>query len=216
MQQNHQQEWIGIPLLVHRRCLDPMFSVANEIAYENKMINARIASSTNELQLPPNTWFDVTGIATDKQYVPEQGNYLLQLFIWFYNHDKGLPRLFIITPFEQVRKHLKNLIQNQDNWISKVDPQITVPTSRDMQQWLHKHIGTVHTFQSKENEKVIFVLGADKEQKGAIRWASSKPNLLNVALTRATDRIYIIGAWDLWANKPYFSQISTVLERKHG
>ena len=46
------------------------------------------------------------------------------------------------------------------------------------------------------------------------RWASSKPNLLNVALTRARDRIYTIGDRDLWANKPCFSQASVLLERK--
>lgn len=213
-QQKHQQEWVGIPLLVHRRCLDPMFSIANDIAYDNKMINARLVTNTTDFQLPASVWFDVAGKATDKQYVPAQIECLLKLFIWFYNFDKGLPRLFVITPFKQVRKYLKEAIQNQDNWVNQIDSQIPVPTQRDLSIWINKHIGTVHTFQGKEAEKVIFVLGADKEQKGAIRWASSKPNLLNVALTRATDRIYIIGEWELWADKPYFCKMSSVLERK--
>lgn len=211
MQQNQQPEWIGIPLLVHRRCLEPMFSVANEIAYDNKMINARTASNIN---LPISTWFDVTGVATDKQYVPAQGSCLLDLFIWFYNHDHGLPHLFIITPFKQIRKNLKQLLQHQEDWQAKINPALPIPTKQELTHWLNRHIGTVHTFQGKESEKVIFVLGADKTQKGAIRWASSKPNLLNVALTRATDRIYIIGDWDLWATKRYFCRASAVLERK--
>lgn len=214
MQINQQEEWIGIPLLVHRRCLDPMFSIANQIAYESKMINARKVIASTNVQLPASFWFDVCGIASDKQFVPAQAECLLHLFIWFYNHDRGLPQLFIITPFKRIRKHLRALIQNQDHWIDKIDRNIPIPTNSDMRRWLHRHIGTVHTFQGKESEKVIFVLGADKEQTGAIRWASSKPNLLNVALTRATDRIYIIGDWDLWANKPFFSQASAMLERK--
>lgn len=214
IQFNQQQEWIGIPLLVHRRCLEPMFSIANHIAYENKMIHARDPTQSINISLPMSTWFDVPGTATDKQFVPEHTICLLELFIACYNHDKGLPNLFIITPFKQIRKHLKTLIENQRHWIAYIDPQLPVPTSHETRRWLHRHIGTVHTFQGKESQHVIFVLGADKHQKGAITWASSKPNLLNVALTRAKDRIYIIGEWDIWANQPFFSQASAVLERK--
>ncbi|WP_058534618.1 DEAD/DEAH box helicase [Legionella saoudiensis] len=213
VQQSHQQEWIGLPLLVHRRCLDPMFSVANDIAYENKMINAREPLESSIPQLPPSAWFDVAGKAIDKQYVPEHGDCFLRLFIAFYNHERGLPRLFVITPFKRIKKYLQELVQKQDNWVSQIDPNIPPPTRFALSKWLHAHIGTVHTFQGKENEKVIFVLGADKTQQGAINWASSKPNLLNVALTRATDRIYIIGEWDIWANRKYFITASTVLSR---
>lgn len=32
--------WVGIPLRVHRRCLNPMFSISNQIAYDGKMVLA--------------------------------------------------------------------------------------------------------------------------------------------------------------------------------
>ena len=32
--------WVGCPLKVHRRCVEPMFSISNEIAYENTMVLA--------------------------------------------------------------------------------------------------------------------------------------------------------------------------------
>ncbi|MEJ7512051.1 hypothetical protein, partial [Staphylococcus lugdunensis] len=35
--QSHKQ-WRGIPLWVHRRCLNPMFTICNKIAYEEKMV----------------------------------------------------------------------------------------------------------------------------------------------------------------------------------
>lgn len=210
--QNHQQEWIGLPLLVHRRCLEPMFSIANDIAYENKMIHARNLKH-NIPELPSSAWYDVAGQAIDKQYVSEHGACLIQLFIEFYNQDRGLPELFIITPFKRVRKYLKELIQDQETWLPCVNANIPAPTRFALVKWLHANVGTVHTFQGKENKRVIFVLGADKTQKGAINWVSSKPNLLNVALTRATDKIYIIGEWAIWAQRKHFIKASAVLNR---
>ncbi|MDP3269524.1 MAG: AAA domain-containing protein [Legionella sp.] len=209
---NNQPEWIGVPLLVHRRCLEPMFSIANEIAYDNKMINARGVEQFNYTNGHISVWFDVPGIATEKQYVPEQGKWVLNLFIALFNEEKKLPDLFIITPFRIVKNQISNLFQNQDRWKHRIDPQLTI-NPIEFRAWVSKHIGTVHTFQGKEAHKVILVLGTDKNQLGAINWACSKPNLLNVALTRATERIYLVGDWDLWANKRYFSNASAQLDR---
>jgi superfamily I DNA and/or RNA helicase len=85
------------------------------------------------------------------------------------------------------------------------------PPKNLLAKWCSTHIGTVHTFQGKESETVIFILGADQNNHGAMNWASSKPNLLNVALTRAKDRIYVIGDYQLWSRKKYFSALSQVL-----
>jgi superfamily I DNA and/or RNA helicase len=57
-----------------------------------------------------------------------------------------------------------------------------------MGEWLKSHIGTVHTFQGKEAKGVILCLGLDETTKGAANWASQKPNLLNIAITRAKHR----------------------------
>ena len=31
------QEWVGCPLLVHRRCIAPMYDISNDISYNNIM-----------------------------------------------------------------------------------------------------------------------------------------------------------------------------------
>ena len=75
-----------------------------------------------------------------------------------------------------------------------------------IKEWLYKHIGTIHTFQGKEADKVIIVLGVDSGEKGygAIQWASAKPNILNVAVTRAKRKLCIVGDKAKWANQPNF------------
>lgn len=54
---------------------------------------------------------------------------------------------------------------------------------------------------------MIVCLGVDSggKEQGAIDWACSKPNILNVAVTRAKNNLYIVGDAGKWAEKPYFS-----------
>ncbi|WP_394365169.1 AAA domain-containing protein [Paraburkholderia kirstenboschensis] len=73
-----------------------------------------------------------------------------------------------------------------------------VPPKKAWGKWCRERIGTVHTFQAREESVVIFVLGADHHAEGSANWAASKPNLLNGAVTRAQHRIFIIGDASLW------------------
>jgi superfamily I DNA and/or RNA helicase len=58
---------------------------------------------------------------------------------------------------------------------------------------------TVHTVQGREAEAVIFVLGAPAPAQTRARgWAGGKPNLPNVAVTRAKEVLYVIGNRALW------------------
>lgn len=70
--------------------------------------------------------------------------------------------------------------------------------------------GTVHTFQGKEAEIVFLVLGTAPGQagSGARAWASGKPNLLNVAITRAKHRLYVIGDASQWGGLNHFDQLA--------
>jgi len=205
---NQQRLWIGCPLRVHRRCMEPMFSVSNQIAYDNKMINARPTIDTLDFILDESAWFDVKGKATDKQFIKEQGMFLLHLFTNLYQQENQLPKLYIITPFKRVKTNLQTLLRNKKNWETKLAPGTALPTQTDLNTWCRQSIGTIHTFQGKEVDTVILVLGADEYRQSAVKWASSQPNILNVAVTRARDRIYVIGDHELWANRPNFTALS--------
>lgn len=74
-----------------------------------------------------------------------------------------------------------------------------------------KGAGTIHTMQGKEADVVIFVLGG--ATKGARAWAASTPNLLNVALTRAKEVVYIVGNRENWSNLPYFEVAARKIDK---
>ena len=162
---NGDKVWIGMPLWVHRRCKDPMFSIANEISYGGKMVLGKGNSDT----MGKAQWIDVGGKANDK-YVVEQGEQLKDEIDKRSEEEKQ--GIYVISPFRNVKDKLQGVLKG------------IVPDS---------NIGTVHTFQGKETNIVYLVLGADENSKGAAHWAVEKPNIINVAATRAREEFYIIG-----------------------
>ncbi|WP_083821405.1 AAA domain-containing protein [Legionella drancourtii] len=69
-------------------------------------------------------------------------------------------------------------------------------------------IGTIHTTQGKESDIVILVLGGNPQSSGAKKWASERPNLLNVAISRAKRKLYVIGNRTHWKDFNYFDQMA--------
>ena len=62
--------------------------------------------------------------------------------------------------------------------------------------WGAASVGTVHAFQGRERETVILALGG--ANAGAIAWVAARPNVLNVAVTRAQRRLYVVGDRARW------------------
>jgi hypothetical protein len=68
--------------------------------------------------------------------------------------------------------------------------------------------GTVHTMQGKEADVVVLVLGGDPRRPGARRFATESPNLLNVAVSRARRRLYVIGDRATWGGDGCFETLA--------
>jgi hypothetical protein len=204
-------QWIGSPLRVHRRCVDPMFSIANEIAYEGKMIffdaidPKKRLPPEDSLDIGPSAWVHASGMTDSKQSVPMQVDLVHRALVTLYQRTGALPPIYIITPFKRIKEELIRRISKSENWSALATPGgIALPKTAKLLDWCKERIGTVHTFQGKEESIVWMVLGCDETTRGAMDWAASKPNLLNVALTRAKHRFFMIGDVDLWGGLRHF------------
>lgn len=180
--QRNEDEWIGIPLWVHRRSDYPMFTISNEISYDGLMVQGK----PEEEAQGKSEWFHSTGKANDK-FVKEQAELLKNLIDKRLQENSELiDEIYVISPFRHVAYKLAQALD---------EIQFT-----KRKKGKSTNIGTVHTFQGKEAKIVYFVLGADTDSKGAAKWAVSDPNMMNVAATRAKEEFYVIGDKKLYAS----------------
>ncbi len=203
----HGSRRFGVPLLAHRRCSEPMFDISNAVAYNHLMVNAKQAGPSRIGKLlGPSRWIDVRGSAEEK-WCPEEGRQVLELLWKLAAPGSGYwkpnePDLYIITPFRRVAERLRKRVEESDLLVWTDDPK----------RWTRERIGNVHIVQGREAEAVIFVLGAPAaSQTGARVWAGRKPNLLNVAVSRAKERLYVVGNRELWRQAGLFSELDARL-----
>ena len=198
---------VGAPLLVHRRCEEPMFSISNIISYAGLMVRPKRdhpPQSRVRDVLGGSRWIDVRGGATGK-WCSEEGEVVVGMLKQLVTNGLERPDVFCITPFRDVAQQLRWRIKSEHALLDKL--------SDEPNKWLGVHIGTVHTFQGKEAEAVILVLGAQGDSKiGARQWAGSPANLINVAVSRAKQVLYVVGNRDAWSNAGYFGEIAKRLE----
>lgn len=70
---------VGVPLLVHRRCSEPMFGISNAIAYAGLMVLAKAPKPCAIRDvLGPSKWIHVEGSGENK-WCPEEGAEVLRL-----------------------------------------------------------------------------------------------------------------------------------------
>jgi hypothetical protein len=194
---------VGIPLLVHRRCQEPMFGMSNQIAYDGQMVHAAGSAVAGPIAqtLGPSCWFNVDGDAESK-WCPHDGELVVTLLRKLATSGIRKPSLYIITPFRIVATELRRRLEQE--------PELFVQLGiSDLREWLSDRVGTIHTFQGKEAEAVIAVLGAPKAaQQGARRWAAGTPNILNVMVSRAKNSLYVVGSRAAWGSVGYATEIA--------
>jgi superfamily I DNA and/or RNA helicase len=98
--------------------------------------------------------------------------------------------IFVITPFTSVKSYCNDVFESQKKIVK---------------------CGTIHTFQGREAEIVFLVLGSDPTKDKARRWVTESPNMINVALTRAKRRFFMIGNKKHWGHLPFIRQFEGLL-----
>ena len=195
---DEEKEWVGCPLVVHRRCIDPMYTISNVLSYDGTMKQQTAAPKADRAKtfiLDKSCWIDVAGAENSGKkdhFVKAQGELVLKLLERKFERDScDIPRLFIITPFTSVKEGMLEMIKKSE--LYGKEPRV--------RKWLNaKNIGTVHTFQGQGTDEVIFLLGCDSKSMGAVNWVNN--NIVNVAATRAKFRFYMIGDKSVWMCKP--------------
>lgn len=188
------ETWVGVPLTVHRRCDQPMFHIVNTVAYDGLMIDGTSPALGRKFaesypDLPASKWIDVTGDSARGHWIPDEGRQLDRILETLTRLDFDMSEVMVIGPFRDIAR------------------QVAMRAGR------HRGLvaGTVHTAQGKQADIVILVLGSAPDRPGARNWASSKPNLLNVAVSRAKRRLYVIGDHREWARWRYFKTLAAHL-----
>jgi len=202
-----------MPLRTHRRCDDPMFNVANRIAYAEQMVHGRVDDQGQPEKtkftcvLGDSAWLDVRATRASHPVVEDELHVLVNCLRQLQQQPAFTParkaggkdkaaKVFVISPFRKVKNACIKRIK--DAGLGQIE------------------CGTVHTFQGKEAEIVFLVLGTASGQagSGARAWASGKPNLLNVAITRAKHRLYVIGDVEQWGTLNHYSELRLAMPRR--
>ena len=206
-------EWVGCPLFIHRRCISPMYEISNKISYNGIMKQKTLPpsdSKTNTFIASKSQWINTGGTENGggDHFVTEQGNLVCKMVDAAFK--KAIyPDIYIISPFTSVVSGIRRALgtfanRNKNSALGK---------SAYLGDWLYTNIGTVHKFQGKEANEVIFVLGCDemvKERYAVKGFVNS--NIVNVAATRAKYRFYIIGNMKVWCNNQFVREAKSIID----
>lgn len=124
-------------------------------------------------------------------WIPDEGRQLDRILDVLARIEFDMSQVMVIGPFRDIARQIARRTRNK--------------------RYQGLTGGTIHTAQGKQADVVIVVLGSSPGRPGARRWAASKPNLLNVAVSRAKRRFYVIRKRDAWSTQRHFITLATNL-----
>lgn len=136
-------------------------------------------------------WVDVNGDAESK-WCPAEGEAVVGMLAALASAGVQDPDVFIITPFKVIEQEMRRRLDRETGLLRSLGVKAD--------EWPRDRVGTIHTFQGREADTVILLLGAPKaSQHRARQWAASPPNIINVAVSRAKQNLYVVGSATAWS-----------------
>jgi hypothetical protein len=170
-----------------RACLKILYFTPHDTSIDHDVHLATAAA------LPPSGWMHVASTECEGHWIPAEGKVVETLIGDLLRQGVSTGDIFLMSPFRVVVRRLRQIASR-----------------------FGIKAGTVHTAQGKESDVVILVLGGDPRRPRAKQWASKRPNLLNVAVSRAKRRLYVVGNQEAWKRYRYFGMCVAVLQQWNG
>ena len=153
-----------ILLHYHYRCNKKIIDFNNK-----KYYHSRLAIQTESTEAEPLVYVEIEDSRTDhKNTAPDEAAQIVKYAEM--NRDKSIG---VITPFVNQKEEIERCLKAK--------------------QLEHVTCGTVHAFQGDEKDVVLFSTAVtDKTQKGTYEWLKNNKELINVATSRAKDKLIVL------------------------
>ena len=175
----------GLLLLEHRRCNDEIIGFCNELAYDGILKPMKGKAHKDQI-FPSMMAYNIEGFSERKFNSRHNINEVKAIILWLntykeniekaYNVDSIESILGIITPFASQKTELSKALIASGFKVNDIK------------------LGTVHALQGAERNIVLFSSVYSNEDEGVLFFdRDNKPNMLNVAVSRARDSFILFG-----------------------
>lgn len=184
----------GIMLEEHRRCENAIVQFANKYVYDNRMIITKEDKPKDFME--SNVCFlDIRGVKSQSHVNQSEAN-VIGILVKKLTEKYEPSDIAVIAPYKNQVAVLREVIDNDDI-----------------------QVGTVHSFQGKDKEVVVMSLTIHSERDASAKgFIGGKPNMLNVAFTRAKQQLFIVGNFSVLENTEKINYLYNVSEfiKDHG
>ncbi|URC12352.1 ATP-binding protein [Flavobacterium sp. B183] len=181
----------GVTLVEHRRCFDEIINYCNVLAYDGKLVPLK-GPAKSDLLFPSMYCIHVEGNSTVKNSSRYNDNEVNAIVNWLVKNKTKIEEKYgkvedsigIITPFVGQKNNLKYALKNAGFNIDALK------------------LGTVHALQGAERSIVLFSMVYGKGDSGTMFFdRDNKPNMLNVAVSRAKDNFVVFANTEILDKK---------------